>query len=591
MRAPKAQSSSVGGPAGAAARGSCVAVGWSAHRCRASWGRTGLGHFSRRVASCPGTEAAPVSTGPGRAQCGDVAEPGEAPVSEIPGSTKRDRHWEGAVFRKVPHGENDGREWNRDNATWDSSTKPCWPGRRGLHPASFSCNQFFFFSEWTITAVAAAPHVLHPATSPSSREACSPAGLGASFPSSFCPTACDICATCRPSPSCRCGRQSPSGPFPPFSLCPKRSAVCTLCGSPYIRICCRFNLRHYKGTRRKSSPDPPDAVIFCPSSNSLTSLAQAAGTTSAITFPEEQEDPRISRGQDEASAGGLWGFIKGVAGNPVVKSVLDKTKHSVESMITTLDPGMAPYIITSNKEVKVAAIRDAFQEVFGLAMVVGEAGQSNIAPQPVGYAAGLKGAQERIDSLRRTGVIHEKQTAVWFDIGCLIVEDPVHGIHLEAFTQATPVPLEFVQQAQSLTPQDYNLRWSGLLVTVGEVLEKSLLNVSRTDWHVTFTGMSRRQMIYSAAKAIAGMYKQRLPTRAVLKMLFWILLLANLRQKITHSVQTDLSHMRRENCSQVYPPKDASTQSMKEGSTQVPRPQIYIAGLREGQSKITYGVK
>lgn len=28
----------------------------------------------------------------------------------------------------------------------------------------------------------------------------------------------------------------------------------------------------------------------------------------------------------------------------MVKSVLDKTKHSVESMITTLDPGMVPYI-------------------------------------------------------------------------------------------------------------------------------------------------------------------------------------------------------------------------------------------------------
>ncbi|KAK7810311.1 hypothetical protein U0070_009345 [Myodes glareolus] len=265
---------------------------------------------------------------------------------------------------------------------------------------------------------------------------------------------------------------------------------------------------------------------------SMTSLAQGPGTTSAITFPEEQEDPRIIRGQDDAPAGGIWGFIKGVAGNPMVRSVLDKTKHSVESMITTLDPGMAPYIksggeldivVTSNKEVKVAAVRDAFQEVFGLAVVVGEAGQSNIAPQPVGYAAGLKGAQERIDSLRRTGAIHEKQTAVsvenfiaellpdkWFDIGCLVVEDPVHGIRLEAFTQATPVPLEF---AQSLTPQDYNLRWSGLLVTVGEVLEKSLVNVSRTDWHLAFTGMSRRQMIYSAAKALAGMYKQRLPPR------------------------------------------------------------------------------
>ncbi|XP_053153512.1 protein PRRC1 isoform X2 [Hemicordylus capensis] len=267
------------------------------------------------------------------------------------------------------------------------------------------------------------------------------------------------------------------------------------------------------------------------------SLAPGIGSGSTITFPEERDDPRVVGIQNEASAGGLWGFIKGVAGNPMVKTVLDKTKHSVETMITTLDPGMAPYIksggeldivVTSTKDVKVAAIREAFQEVFGMATVTGEAGQSNIAPQPVGYAAGLKGAQERIDSLRRTGVIHEKQPAVsvenfiaellpdkWFDIGCLIVEDPIHGIHLETFTQATPLPLEYVQQAQSLTPQDYNLRWSGLLVTVGEVIEKNLLHVNRTDWHVVFTGMSRRQMIYSAAKAIAGMYKQRLPPRTI----------------------------------------------------------------------------
>ncbi|XP_042294791.1 protein PRRC1 [Sceloporus undulatus] len=268
----------------------------------------------------------------------------------------------------------------------------------------------------------------------------------------------------------------------------------------------------------------------------LPSLVPSPGGASSITFPEPHEDPRVVGLQGEATAGGgLWGFIKGVAGNPVVKSVLDKTKHSVETMITTLDPGMAPYIksggeldivVTSIKEVKVAAVRDAFQEVFGMATVTGEAGQSNIAPQPVGYAAGLKGAQERIDSLRRSGVIHEKQPAVsvenfiaellpdkWFDIGCIIVEDPIHGIRLETFTQATPVPLEYVQQAQSLTPQDYNLRWSGLLVTVGEVIEKNLPHVDRTDWHAAFTGVSRRQMIHSAAKAVAGTYKQRLPPR------------------------------------------------------------------------------
>ncbi|XP_075450368.1 protein PRRC1-like [Ascaphus truei] len=188
--------------------------------------------------------------------------------------------------------------------------------------------------------------------------------------------------------------------------------------------------------------------------------------------------------------------------------------------------GELDIVVTSNKEVKVSAVRDAFQEVFGMALITGEDGQSNIAPQPVGYAAGLKGAQERIGGLRRSGVMHEKQPAVsvenfiaellpdkWFDIGCVIVDDPVHGIRLEAFTQATPVPMEYIQQAQNLTPQDYNLRWSGLSVTVGEVLERSLPHVTRTGWHVAFTGMSCRQMIYGAAKALAGMYKQRLPPR------------------------------------------------------------------------------
>ncbi|XP_004686735.1 PREDICTED: protein PRRC1 [Condylura cristata] len=340
--------------------------------------------------------------------------------------------------------------------------------------------------------------------------------------------------------------QPPPAHFPPSTSAPSGLLPAPPAGPPTsgFSVGSTYDITRGHAGRAPQTPlmpsfsaPPVTGVVPTPITQqaSLTSLAQGPGTTSAITFPEEQEDPRIVKVQDEASAGGLWGFIKGVAGNPMVKSVLDKTKHSVESMITTLDPGMAPYIksageldivVTSNKDVKVAAVRDAFQEVFGLAVVVGEAGQSNIAPQPVGYAAGLKGAQERIDSLRRSGVIHEKQTAVsienfiaellpdkWFDIGCLIIEDPVHGIHLEAFTQATPVPLEFVQQAQSLTPQDYNLRWSGLLVTVGEVLEKSLVNVSRTDWHMTFTGMSRRQMIYSAAKALAGMYRQRLPPR------------------------------------------------------------------------------
>lgn len=66
-----------------------------------------------------------------------------------------------------------------------------------------------------------------------------------------------------------------------------------------------------------------------------------------------------------------------------------------------------------------------------------------------------------------------------------------------------------------MTPPDYGLRWSGLVVTVGEVLERCLPNINRADWHLSLTGTSQRQMIRSAAKVLAGIYKQQLPPRTL----------------------------------------------------------------------------
>ncbi|KAL2306673.1 hypothetical protein Nmel_004603 [Mimus melanotis] len=66
--------------------------------------------------------------------------------------------------------------------------------------------------------------------------------------------------------------------------------------------------------------------------------------------------------------------------------------------------------------------------------------------------------------------------------------------------------------------------------------------------------------------------------------------LANLRRKLTHSMQTDLSHMRRENFTQVYLPKDAGTQTKRDNSSNVPKPQIFLKGLRGGPSPTTHMV-
>ncbi|NXG75976.1 CF206 protein, partial [Baryphthengus martii] len=67
--------------------------------------------------------------------------------------------------------------------------------------------------------------------------------------------------------------------------------------------------------------------------------------------------------------------------------------------------------------------------------------------------------------------------------------------------------------------------------------------------------------------------------------------LANLRRKLTHAMQTDLSHMRRENSTQVYLPKDVSTQTKRDNSSNVPRPQIFLEGLRGGSSPTTHMAK
>ncbi|XP_061756394.1 cilia- and flagella-associated protein 206 isoform X1 [Nerophis ophidion] len=56
--------------------------------------------------------------------------------------------------------------------------------------------------------------------------------------------------------------------------------------------------------------------------------------------------------------------------------------------------------------------------------------------------------------------------------------------------------------------------------------------------------------------------------------------LADLRTTVTHSTQTHLSHMRRENDTQTWLPKEVGCQTKRDGFTGVPKPQIFLAGLR-----------
>lgn len=58
--------------------------------------------------------------------------------------------------------------------------------------------------------------------------------------------------------------------------------------------------------------------------------------------------------------------------------------------------------------------------------------------------------------------------------------------------------------------------------------------------------------------------------------------LANLRTKLTHSMQSNLSNFRRDNITQSYPPKNIDTQTKTDGNSNVPKPQVFLHGLRGG---------
>lgn len=227
----------------------------------------------------------------------------------------------------------------------------------------------------------------------------------------------------------------------------------------------------------------------------------------------------------------IFGWTSGI-----ISKVAEKTRSSVETMITTLDPQMKEYIysggdvevwVASDKESKVCSVRDAFQRVFGRATVTGLAAHPSVtvAEQPVGFAAGKQGALERAQALRARnkdkvrdadvivaveGFILEVGDDCWVEQSCLLLSDPAKKIQLTCYSQPTNVDARFVQMAKESTPDNYPKRWSGLNATVGSLMAKEWIGVEGPNWQEAVTGVSRQRTLDLAAEALAGMYQREL---------------------------------------------------------------------------------
>ena len=147
-----------------------------------------------------------------------------------------------------------------------------------------------------------------------------------------------------------------------------------------------------------SAPSSPAATLPTEQPATVTATASAVGTESS------EKSPAVPVHSADDDGGGSL-FVR------LFTKVAEKTKNSVETIITTVDPQMKDYIysggdieivVASEADSKVVPVREAFQRVFGRATVVGLKPQPAvaIAEQPVGYAAGRQGAIERIQNFR-----------------------------------------------------------------------------------------------------------------------------------------------------------------------------------------------
>jgi len=235
---------------------------------------------------------------------------------------------------------------------------------------------------------------------------------------------------------------------------------------------------------------------------------------------------------DSPPAPGMFGWVKGTG---FLSKVVEKTKSVTENVITTLDPQMKEFmhsggsveiVVASDKEDKVFPLREAFQQVFGKATVYGLPSKSiSIAEQPVGFASGKQAALERISTLRKSGAVgtsacvvsvenflYEVTEDLWIDLSCLVLSDPMHKISLHTFSQPTPVEGKYVGLLKQATPDNYPRQWSGFGVAVGQVMSAEL-NVPHTAWQEAVTGVHRRELLHTAARALAGLYKRHLQSK------------------------------------------------------------------------------
>lgn len=208
---------------------------------------------------------------------------------------------------------------------------------------------------------------------------------------------------------------------------------------------------------------------------------------------QQYNNSNVNSNSSSTSQNGQNGMWNWFAQNKLVNTFVEKAKIGVESFVTTVDPQMSNYNHPANRPLYLLStittpkvghtIREAFNNV-GFSKIslnsIDAQNSSQFAAQIIGYPCAIQSAREKIENslammqdaectvIALQDFMAELTTDCWFELAVIMLKDKRKNIELTVFTEAVPISSDDMSQLEQYTPNDYNLKWSGLACRLPE---------------------------------------------------------------------------------------------------------------------------
>lgn len=234
--------------------------------------------------------------------------------------------------------------------------------------------------------------------------------------------------------------------------------------------------------------------------------------------------------EEEDNGSGVLGWLqKTVTHSTFLSKVADKAKIGMDSVLTTLDPGMKDFlksegsvdiVIGSDNGRIINAIADGFRRVFSSVTYrgLGTPGASHLLPQIIGYPLALQYLDERANLLRASGLAGNKSAIVtvqpflhsiekiWYESVAIGIQK--NEVKAHVFTQPVEVESDVIIALERHTPKGYAA--NAFATTVGSGYAE-VFGVDPDDWQFRLLSYSSSELYQLASAALAAAFKRKFP--------------------------------------------------------------------------------